>query len=505
IGVVESHGREETERLCDGLERSAPQRLEHRGREFTEFDLDAVLARSPAVVLVDELAHRNIPGTRHPRRYQDIQELLDNGVEVWTTLNVQHLDSVNDGVARITGVRMRETVPDSLLEQARDIVLVDLSPRALQERLRQGKVYVPEQARAALDGFFSEPNLTALREMAFAAAANRVDADLRAVMRAHGERGPWPARERVVAAIDGEEHSERVVRAARRIAERSRAPWTVVYVDRGRGRAPARQQRLDRAFDLAERLGAVTAVLRGARVDQELLAFAASHNATTVVIGRTHERAIAGLFGQTLTQRLLRRNSDFELVMVGAEPVAATSGDAPPRWADELRGAPAHHHAVALLAVAASVAVSVLLERLLPLPVGGLSMVFLTGVLVVAARTSLAPALLAAALGFLAYNFFFTEPRYTFAMHRTGDVVTVSFFLVMAVIGSKLADRLRVQMGALRATNEHTQQLLALNRQLATAADATAVHRIAVEAIAAFEGVPACVLVPADDGLVLAA
>lgn len=202
IGTVESHGRAETEELCEGLERIPLQSVAYRGRSFEEFDLDAALARRPDVVLVDELAHRNIPGTRHPRRYQDIEELIGAGIEVWTTLNVQHLESLNDRVARISGVQMRETVPDELLEKARDVVLIDLTPKELIERLQQGKVYVPEQVRGALEGFFNDSNLTALREMAFVAAADRVDADLREVMQRRRRGGPWPARDRVVIAVD---------------------------------------------------------------------------------------------------------------------------------------------------------------------------------------------------------------------------------------------------------------------------------------------------------------
>lgn len=510
VGVIESHGRQETEALYEELERIPLQSVPYRGRTFSEFDLDAVIARRPAIVLVDELAHRNIPGTRHPRRYQDIEELLAQDIEVWTTLNVQHLESLNDSVARISGVRMRETVPDALLEKARDVVLIDLTPRELIERLKQGKVYVPEQARAALDGFFNPSNLTALREMAFVAAANRVDADLREAMQRHGKGGPWPARARVVIAIDGRRNSEQVVRAGKRLAEQRRAPWTVVYVDTGRVRSPAMQERLERAFQLAERLGGETVVLRGPYIDAEIVAYARDHNATAIVIGRTRERPFAGLFNQALTQRLLRRNKDFEITVIGAEP----DEPAPLRrrwegWLEALHRSRWRHYRYAMLVVALCVGVSTALERILPLSLPNLPLVFLTGVLIVAARTSLPPALVAAGLSSLTFNFFFIEPRLTFSIYRPGEGVTVLVFLAMAIIGGNLASRLRAQVAALRATNEQSRVLLVMSKQLAEAPDPTAVRRVAVGAIAAFERVPVCLLMagsePGDLGVVAAA
>src|SRR5680860_1238638 len=508
IGVVESHGRRETEALCDGIEAISLLPVTYRERQFEEFNLDAVLARKPAIVVIDELAHRNIPGTRHPRRYQDIQELLAAGIDVWTTVNVQHVESLNDTVAKITGVRMRETVPDSLLENARDIVLIDLTPRELIERLEHGKVYVPEQVRAALDGYFNPSNLTALREMAFAAASAHVDADLRQAMQRQGKQGPWPARDRVVVAIDGRLNSEQVVRAGKRLAERRRAPWTVVFVDTGRVRNPTTQATLDRAFQLAERLSGETATLRGAQIDAEILSYAREQNASAVVIGRTRERPLMGVLGRTLTQKLLRHNTDFEITVIGSEPEqAATLMRRWEGWIKRLRRTPVGHYVLAAWAVVLCVLISLVLEGLLPLPLPNLSLVFLTGVLIVAARTSLIPALAAAGMSFLAYNFFFIEPRWTFTIYETDQIVTVFFFLVMAIIGSQLASRLRAQLSALRATNDQSQMLLTLNKKLAESPDPNAVWRAAVETIAAFERAPVCLLTadPANNGLDIAA
>ena len=242
VGLVETHGRAETAALLEGLEVLPRRKVNHQGRDFTEFDLDAALERRPAVLLVDELAHSNLPGGRHERRWQDVAELLDAGIEVYTALNVQHLESLHDQVRRITGVNVRERVPDAFLDRARDIVLVDLPPRELIGRLKQGKVYVPETAAAALDAFFSPTNLGALRELAMDTMAGHVDNDLRESMLARG--GTMPVRRRVLAAIDGHAQSEYLVRVARRIAERRGAPWSAAFVDTGARLEPARRERL---------------------------------------------------------------------------------------------------------------------------------------------------------------------------------------------------------------------------------------------------------------------
>ncbi|MCU0988273.1 MAG: sensor histidine kinase KdpD [Xanthomonadales bacterium] len=494
IGVVESHGRLETETLCEGLESIPLMQLEYRGVQFREMDLDAILKRCPAVVLVDELAHRNIPDTRHPRRYQDIEELLKHGIDVWTTLNIQHLESLNDVVARITGVRMRETVPDAVLDAARDVVLVDLTPRELVERLKQGKVYIPEQARAALDGFFSPPNLAALRELALQAVAERIDRDVREVMRSRGVAGPWPVRARIVAAIDGIGNGEELVRLTSRLAERRRAPWSVVFVDRG-DTGPEQRGGVERAFELADQLGGETVTLRGHDPVEELLAFARNQNATTLVVGRSRHRPLAGLFNRTLSQRLLRLGADFEITFVPTR-VARVHRRRTTRLFQPIE--PAAYYLFALAMVAAATAVAVAIDSLVPL--GSLSLVFLTAVLLVAVRTAMRPALVAAVVSAGAYNFFFTEPLYTFAMHRPHELVTVGFFLVIALIGGQLAGRLRNQVLALRSTNEQTQTLLALSRRLAAIVDLATVQREAATAIAEHLRVPVVLLTPRDGG-----
>lgn len=465
-GVVETHGRSETAALLDGLPVLPRQAVAYRGRTIEEMDLDALLARRPQLALVDELAHRNAPGSRHERRWQDVVELLDAGIDVYTTVNIQHLESLNDVVHRITGVRVSETVPDAVFDRLRDIVLVDLPPRELIERLQQGKVYLPEQATQALQAFFSPSNLAALRELAMQTAADRVDSDLRDAQVARGLPGTAALRRRVVVAIDGRGSSEYLVRVARRLSERRDAPWTVVTVQTRTSMDAAWQLEIDRAFALARRLGGDTALLLGGNVADALLDYAAQQGASTLVLGRTRERPLARMFNRTLTQRLLQRGAHYELVIISSADARARArrqSRQPLRW---LRR---YDLAYALVAAAAAVAVAWLLQRWTD--IDDLSMVFIVAVVLVASRTRMVAAVLAALLSFLAYNFFFIEPRFTFNISARQGVVTVCLFLIAALVAGRLASRLRMQVLSLRAANAHANALQALGRQLSTAAD----------------------------------
>ena len=467
VGVVETHGRAETAALLEGLDVLPRRRVEHRGHLLDELDLDALLARRPQLALVDELAHRNAPGSRHERRWQDVVELLDAGIDVHTTVNIQHLESLNDVVHRITGVRVSETVPDAVFDRLRDVVLVDLPPRELIQRLRDGKVYVPDQAAQALQAFFSPGNLTALRELAMQTAADRVDSDLRETQAARGLPG-MALRRRVLVAIDGRGQSEYLVRVSRRLAERRDAPWTVVTVQGGAAPDPQRQQELDRAFALARRLGADTEVLHGGSIADAILDHAARSGVSTLVLGRTRERPFARMFNRTLTQQLLQRGAHYELTIVSTPEARARSrrlGQLPgARW---LSGNDAAH---AVAASVAATALAWLAERWVALD--DLSLIFLVAVVLVASRTRMAAAVLAAALSFLAYNFFFIEPRYTLYIGARQGVTTVLLFLVAALVAGRLASRLRTQVVALRAANAHATALQSLSRELAQAADA---------------------------------
>ena len=482
IGMVETHGRAETLALVEGLPLLPRKKVEYQGRWLEEMDLDALLARRPAVALVDELAHRNAPGSRHERRWQDVDELLDAGIDVYTTINIQHLESLNDVVHQITGIRVSETVPDSVFDRLRDIRLVDLPPRELIERLNQGKVYLPEQASQALQAFFSPSNLTALRELAMQTVADHVDTDLRETRAARGLDG-LSIQRHVLVAIDGRGQSEYLVRAGCRIAERRGAPWSVVCVEAGRtvvadldaiasrrgtatGDAQQRQLELDKAFALARSLGGSTEILHGTDVAQVLLDAAAARGARSIVIGRTRERPIARIFNRTLTQQLLRRGARYELTIVSTPQARQRARRLP-----DFSGAhfTRREPVLVLLVTAGAVAAAALARRFLGLE--DLSMVFLIAVLLVASRTRMITAFTTAVLCFFVYDFFFIDPLLTLAIGSHGGIATVAMFLAAALIAGRLASQLRMQVVALRAANAHAAAMQALGQQLSKAAD----------------------------------
>ncbi len=483
VGLVETHGRAETAALLEGME-VLPRRpvryksSDGRDRDFTEFDLDAALARKPAVLLVDELAHRNLPGSRHERRWQDIAELLDAGIEVYSALNVQHLESLNDQVRRITGVAVRETVPDAFLDRARDIVLVDLPPRELIGRLKQGKVYVPETAAAALNAFFSPTNLAALRELAVETIAGHVDSDLREHMLARGSA--MPVRRRVLAAIDGHGQSEYLVRVARRIAERRGAPWSVAFVDTGARLDPVRREQRDAAMRLARRLGGEAIILRGHAIADELLAHADREGVGQIIIGRTRERIVARMLGRSLTQLLLRRGAHMELTII-ATPGERAKARRRLRLPSTGRGSRGEY-LYATLATLVAFGLAFVADRYLS--VANLSLIYLTAVLVVAVRTRMTVAVYTAVLCFLGYNFFFTQPRYTLAISSPDDVIAVTLFLLAALVCSRLATRLASQVESLRGAHVQSRALLTLGQQLTTSTDAGGIRDAGSKALA---------------------
>ncbi|AVP97864.1 histidine kinase [Ahniella affigens] len=465
IGIVETHGRAETEALVAGLEVLPRRVLPYNGHRLEELDLDALLARKPQLALIDELAHTNASGSRHDKRWQDVLELLDAGIDVYTTINIQHLESLNDLVLRITGVRVRETVPDIVFDRLRDIVLVDLPPSELIQRLQQGKVYVPEQAAQALHSFFSPANLTALRELALQTAADRVDNLHREAQTARG--GPSVALRRLVlVAIDGRGQSEYLVRVGRRLAERRDAPWQVVFVQTADEMEPEQRGDVDAALTLARRLGGEAAVVRGASVVDALLDHAARLGASSIVIGRTRERPIARMFNRTLTQQLIQRGAHFELTIVSTPEARASAR----RWRLDEPQSRARMYGLAVVGAALAIAVAGAAEALIGLT--DLSMVFIVAVLLIAVRTRMSAAVLAAVLCFLGYNFFFIEPRFTFFIGARQGVVTVLLFLIAALVTGRLASRLRAQLLALRAANAHVTALQQLSRRLALAVDA---------------------------------
>jgi two-component system, OmpR family, sensor histidine kinase KdpD len=471
IGIVETHGRTETAALLEGLPVIPRRTLEYRNRTFEELDLDAVLARHPQLVLVDELAHTNIPGSRHAKRYQDVQELLDAGINVYSTLNVQHLESYNDLVARITGVEVRETVPDSVLEGAADVELIDLPPDDLIERLRQGKVYVPEQARNAIANFFSRGNLLALRELSFRAASERLDEELSSYMRAHAIAGPWPTRGGLVVAIDATAESVGLVRTAKRLADQRHVPWTALFVQTlARRLSTAQREQLEANLALAEQLGGDTATISGLRVGVEVLEYARKHNAAQLLVGRPHGSRWKRLLRGSLADWLVDHATGFEVTVATAEE--EVRAESPPRtpgetWTESMPGYRDLAIAAALVAGATALAWGV--ERWLN--VYNLALIFLLAVTFAGGLVGFGASLVASVLSFFVYRFLFTEPRFTLGVARPEDATTLAAFLVVSIVVGQLAGRLRQQAAEARRNTSRVEVLFDFSRRIATAVD----------------------------------
>lgn len=494
IGVVETHGRRETESLLRGMEVLPRKPIEHRGRVQMEFDIDAALARKPKILLVDEYAHSNAIGSRHPKRWQDVEELLAAGVDVWTTLNVQHLESLVDVVQRITGVRQRETVPDSALSRADDIELVDITPGELRERMAAGKVYVPETARLAADNFFKVENLTALRELALRRAAQTVDDQLVATMREKGVEGPWAAGERILVLVSGDAMAAALVRAGRRLSDMMMdAPWTVAHVERtdrplaGEGDTA----RLREAYRLAEQLGGATVTLTGGDIVATVMGYARRNNVTQIVIGKSVESRWREILGRSLASALLRqaRGAAVHVVTEAAhEPETRAKPFGLGRWQGYAVGA--------LFIAAATLAawgLDVTFDRV------DLGMIFLAAVLAAGVLHGLRPALAAATVAFFVYNYLFLEPRYSLAVGAPTDFITLVVFWAVALASGGLAGRVRDQaLGSQRRAAAVTT-LLAASRTLSAATGRDAVARALAEQISAAAGGRSLVLLPENE------
>ncbi len=486
IGIVETHGRAETQSAIGDLPILPRARLDYRGQVLEEFDLDAALARRPRILLLDELAHSNAPGSRHPKRWQDVEELRDAGIEVWTTMNVQHLESLSEAVARITGVRVAETVPDRVLTDADAVELIDIPPAELIERMRQGKVYRPDQAARALRGFFREGNLAALREMALRRTAERVDADVTGYMRANAIAGPWPAGDRVMALVGPDPAAEAVVRAARRIADALKAPLIALHVEQPS--APATGDPAS-AMQVAESLGAVAETVVATDLPTAILREARARNVTHLVIGRGQPTLWRRLTGTTLSATLLRRAGDFTLHLV-PDP-AGPRRALPP----EPRGLPSWLGWAATPAlVTGATMVGLAFDG--TVPEGALGMVYL--VPIVAAAVGFGPLQggLAAALSFLAWNFLFLPPRYTFTIAGPQDVVGVVVFALVALLLAGTTGGLGRSVRAARARLVSLRRLVEFSRRLGAPGDRTDIVIAVAEEAARIAGGAACVLLP---------
>ncbi|KAB0681364.1 sensor histidine kinase [Aureimonas leprariae] len=499
VGIVETHGRADTQAMVADLELLPRKRIPYKGRLIGEFDLDAALDRRPGLLLVDEYAHSNVPGSRHPKRWQDVAELLQAGIDVWTTMNVQHVESLNDVVQRITGVRVRETVPDTTLSVADEIVLVDLPPDELIRRLAEGKVYVEDTATRATQNFFKPSNLTALRELALRQVASRVDSDLLERMQGGAIEGPWAAGERLLVCLGPDEEAERLVRAARRLADLLDAPWFAVTVERpGATLDEADAARIQAAMQLAKSLGAETQNLVASDFPGELLRLSRYENVTQIVVGKTRGRGLRrGWFARSLADALVKRASGISIHVLTAEPVAPTRRRQLPA------AAPAAGYAAALASVAAATALGSVLLRFVPLP--NVSMLYLLAVLVPAIAYGVWPAVFASMLSFAAYNFFFIDPTYSFTVARPHELLALAVFLIVAVAISAVAGRAREQMRASAQRTRAGRRLYEFTKTLSALPDAQAVTEAAASEVNAALGRPCVVLVPEGGDLAIAA
>ena len=463
VGFAETHGRFETEALLEGLEILPRLSIEYRGATLSEFDLDEALLRKPVIILIDELAHTNVPELRHKKRWQDAFELLDEGINVYTTLNVQHLESLNDVVAQITGIVVRETLPDSVLDRADEIELIDLPPEELLQRLKEGKVYVADLAERARENFFRKGNLLALRELALRRTAERVDAQMQDYRRIKGVREVWPAAERIMVCVGANPRSVRLIRAAKRMAAGLRADWITVYVEAPTAVKPSESdiRQLAEHVRLAESLGAETVTLSGLKASEEILNYARTRNVTKIIIGKpTHPRWKDKIFGSLLDE-VVRGSGEIDVYVISGD-----TGEAIPKPAVKpvSRKSNMREWLLSVAIVAACTAISALMFSYFSLV--DLAMVYLLGIMIVASRTGKGPSLLATLLSVASFDFFFVPPYYTFAVSHVSYFVTFVVMFVVALVISRLTLRVRGQANAARLRERRTSALHNLSKEL---------------------------------------
>lgn len=466
VGLVETHGRGETAVLLDGLEVLPRLKVQHRNRILEEFDLDAALARRPKIIIVDEMAHSNAQASRHPKRHQDIEELINAGIDVWTALNIQHLESLADLVAQITGVTVRERVPDVALKKADEVVLVDLPPSELIERLREGKVYLPESARRAADRFFRIGNLTALRELALRRTADRVDDQMVDYLRQNAIEGPWATGERLIVCVGPDKLSEKVVRVASRMASGLNAPWIVVsleFADRETQDTES-VKRTEQTLRLAEQLGAETRRIIGSDFVEEILKLARREHATQIIVGAKKRHGWRRHWSRSLPDALSRRAAGIGIYLV--TPDKGTKGAEKARLPAPNLHAIRQSAAIAAAFVGATALAAKLVDIVVNLP--NISLIFLLAVLGASVTGGYLSAFLAALLSTLAYNFFFIDPLHTFTIAAPHEVFALFMFLAAAIIAGGFASRIREQAEVARVRAQALQSLYDFARKLSS-------------------------------------
>jgi two-component system sensor histidine kinase KdpD len=466
VGYVEPHNRPETEALLDGLEALPVKEIEYRGVILREFDVDAALARHPDVLLVDELAHTNVVGCRHEKRWQDIEELLDVGISVWTTLNVQHIESLNDVIGQITGVVVRETIPDRVFDSADDLELVDITPEELLVRLKVGKVYIPEQAQRAIQSFFQKANLSALRELSLRQAARRIHTDVELARREKAAVQPWATADRLLVCVGPSPTTARVIRTAKRMAAALDAPWLAVSVDlTGAPPSSPVNQQIAQHFRLAERLGAETVTLAGQNVTDTLLDYARSRNVTKIFIGKTNRPRWRRLMFGTVVDEVLEQSGDIDVYVIHGEE--EQRGFVPSRTPSAPTNRLPYVNAILLIALTSCLAYALRFLHFADAEANAI-MLFLAGVAWVAFRHGRGPAILASVLAVLVFDFFFVRPLHTFAVADAQYVVTFAVMLAIGLVVSTLTSRLRAQVESTRQRERQTAALYELGKQLSS-------------------------------------
>ena len=463
-GVVETHKRAETAELLTDIEVIPAKSADYKGIRLEEFDLDAVLARKPTVVLVDELAHSNAPWSRHPKRFQDVEELLAAGIDVYTTVNVQHFESQNDIIAKITGIRMQETVPDDLLDRADEVQVVDIPLEELFERLREGKVYIPEQAKQAMAGFFQRGNLVALREITLGVAARKMDSELLNYMRAKAISSTWPAAGRLMVCIGPTPTANQLVRKAYRIAKDTNTEWFAVYVAAPSAAelSPEQKTWLADAFNLAEEFGAHATTLSGYDIVPGLVRFARENNVSSILIGKPRRSLLEAVLRRSPVYQLMRNQADFDLYLLAptVEEKTAPAQTVPPRRSDfNIRG-----YLLTLPVLALATGLNLLLEHYVN-PVS-LYSVYLVAVILVALRYGTGPSVLASVLSLVAFNVLFVEPKLSLVMARPGDIVSALVFFLASIVIGQLLRVTRRQYEALQVRAERISLLEEMSKEL---------------------------------------
>lgn len=477
VGVVETHGRADTERLIVGLNVIPSKNVEYQDRVLDEMDLDQILKLKPEIVLVDELAHRNVPGSRHQYRWQDVNEILDAGINVYSTLNIQHLESLNDVVYQITGIRVTETVPDALLKRLKDIRLVDLPVPELLERMKNGKIYLDDVAPHALQGFFKPAHLTALRDLAIQTVAGQVEIDYREKFVAQGHI--VPIQNHVMLAIDGSAFSEDLVRRAHRIAERRNAIWSVISIQKSNNPS-AQSMAVSKAFNLARKLGADTYLLYSNHIATTILQAAYDYGASNILLGKSPKKSILQrMVSDHIADQLLEKQHPFEITFV--QPLktktnftAQPSTDQP--WLQKRAGFNLREIIESVLIVTVGFIIAAISDHFIGY--SELALIFVITVLVVAMRARMIVTLLSVFTCFLLYNYFFIEPRFTLRIGAERGVITIIIFILSALLVGRLANQLRAQVLSLRAANTVSLQLQELERKLSTCVDIAQVLNI---------------------------